>query len=219
MVTALHVFLAPIEGFEPPTFGSVDRRCYPLSYMGLVSTRGLEPPTSCSSDRGSDQLSYVDAEERGFEPRGRLTTTTALAVLRLRPLGHSSRHCASRTGLEPAISAVTGRRPLQTGPTGLVYPRPDSNRHPRKEPILSRSRLPLRHSGTCCVLRVHGETRTPNNRILSTAPLPKIGLRGHVWKATRTSSIDAGPTSRPPNPGSYPRCLDLPVPCRDRAWT
>jgi hypothetical protein len=27
-------FHVPMEGFEPPSFSSVDRRYYPLSYMG-----------------------------------------------------------------------------------------------------------------------------------------------------------------------------------------
>lgn len=32
------MFHVPTEGFEPPTSGSVDRRCYPLSYVGIESS-------------------------------------------------------------------------------------------------------------------------------------------------------------------------------------
>ena len=66
---------------------------------------------------------------------------SALAGQRLRPLGHLS--VASRTGLVTAISAVTGRRPLQTGPTGLAYPGRESNpQHAGSEPAASAVGLP-----------------------------------------------------------------------------
>ena len=35
-----------LEGFEPPTFGSVDRRSNPLSYKRVAWVAGLEPASS-----------------------------------------------------------------------------------------------------------------------------------------------------------------------------
>jgi 8-oxo-dGTP pyrophosphatase MutT (NUDIX family) len=46
---------------------------------------------------------------------------------------------APRTGFEPVISAVTGRRPLRAGPTGLAWTRPESNRPP---PLCESGALP-----------------------------------------------------------------------------
>lgn len=60
-----------------------------------VHTGGFEPPTSDLSGRRSNQLSYV-------------------CVLCFKNL-------APRTGFEPVISYVTGRRPLHAGPPGRGY--------------------------------------------------------------------------------------------------
>ena len=103
----------------------------PLSYRGMyrtVSSGGLEPPAPDLSDPCSHQLSYDDMGGRNRIRTLRTHRASALAGPRLRPLGHPS--LASRTGLEPAISAVTGRRPLHTGPTGPAYPTRDSNPQP-----------------------------------------------------------------------------------------
>lgn len=55
VVTALHVFPVPIEGLEPPSFDFVGRRCYPLSYMGMVLPKGFEPSASSLSEKCSNR--------------------------------------------------------------------------------------------------------------------------------------------------------------------
>lgn len=96
-------------------------------------------------------LSYDPIEERaGFEPalRGENPVdriSSAAPSTRLMPSLQLQLR-APRTGFEPAISALTGRRPLPTGPTGhervIPCPRQASNLHSRKNQFLRLACLP-----------------------------------------------------------------------------
>ena len=98
--------LAPAEGFEPPTFGSVDRRCFPLSYAGMAPLTGVEPASSWFVAKCSSPLSYRGMESRSH-PR-----------VRARPSGKPSPRCfipntsgptVPPEGFEPPASSLSER--------------------------------------------------------------------------------------------------------------
>src|SRR5262245_39434098 len=100
----------------------------PLSYRGIVPPSGVEPLAFASSERRPYRSGHGGMRGGGGIRTRAGLCRSALAGQRLGPLGHPS--IAPRAGLEPAISTVTGSRPLQTGPTGHRYPAEDSNPQP-----------------------------------------------------------------------------------------
>ena len=59
------IYLARLEGFEPPAYGLEVRCSIQLSYwrlhVNLVGARGFEPPTPCSQGRCANQTALRPA--------------------------------------------------------------------------------------------------------------------------------------------------------------